>query len=114
MDYRELNNLITKDVYPLPLIEEVQHRLAGASIFTKLDLQSGVPVDVNDQEKMAFSGMGSYEFTRMPCGTFPRLLCSSLTPQLLPNSTPPSLYSLDTLQITAGTDETSVHGEKGQ
>ena len=69
MDYRELNNLITKDVYPLPLIEEVQHRLAGASIFTKLDLQSGVPVDVNDQEKMAFSGMGSYEFTRMPCGT---------------------------------------------
>ena len=55
-------------------MEEVQDRLAGAAIFSKLDLQSGywqLPVDVKDREKTAFSlepAMGSFEFTRMPFG----------------------------------------------
>ena len=74
VDYRELNKLTIKDTYPLPQMEEVQDRLAGAAIFSKLDLQSGywqLPVDVNDREKTVFSlgpGMGSFEFTRMPFG----------------------------------------------
>ena len=43
-----------KDAYPLSLMEEVQDRLAGAAICSKLDLQSEywqLPVDVNDREK---------------------------------------------------------------
>jgi hypothetical protein len=40
-DYRELNKKTTKDAYPLPLPDEVQDRLAGSTIFTTLDLQSG-------------------------------------------------------------------------
>ncbi|KAL5516749.1 hypothetical protein EMCRGX_G002156 [Ephydatia muelleri] len=74
VDYRELNKRTHKDAYPLPLVDEVQDRLSGSVIFSKLDLQSGywqVPVDGVDQEKTAFCpgpGMGLFQFTRMPFG----------------------------------------------
>ena len=83
VDYREVTR---KDTYPLPLINEVQDRLAGATIFSKLDFQCGywqIPVDPKDQEKTAFSpgpGMGLFQFTRIPFGlcvapsTFQRLM----------------------------------------
>ena len=47
VDYRELNKRTVEDAYPLPLVDEVQDRLAGWSVFTTLDLQYGywqVPV----------------------------------------------------------------------
>ncbi|KAL5496314.1 hypothetical protein EMCRGX_G012570 [Ephydatia muelleri] len=74
VDYRKLNKRTHKDAYPLPLVDEVQDRLSGSVIFSKLDLQSGywqVPVDCVDQEKTAFCpgpGMGLFQFTRMPFG----------------------------------------------
>ena len=86
VDYRALNKQTQKDAYPLPLIDEVQDRLTGSAIFSKLDLQSGywqVPVDAEDQAKTAFSpgpGMGLFQFRRMPFGlrgapsTFQRLM----------------------------------------
>ena len=40
IDYRELNKRTVKDAYPLPLVDEVQDRLSGFSIFTTIDLQS--------------------------------------------------------------------------
>ena len=54
--------------------DEVQDRLAGATIFSTLDLQSGywqLPVRQEDQEKTAFCpgpGMGLYQFRQMPFG----------------------------------------------
>ena len=74
VDYRELNKRTTKDAYPLPLPDEVQDRLSGSTVFSTLDLQSGywqLPVSPTDQEKTAFcpgSGMGLFEFRRMPFG----------------------------------------------
>ena len=74
VDYRGLNKKSTKDAYPLPLPDEVQDRLAGCTIFSKLDLQSGywqLPVHLHDQAKTAFCpgpGMGLFQFTRMPFG----------------------------------------------
>ena len=41
VDYRELNKKTTKDAYPLPLPDEVQNQLAGSTIFSTLDLQTG-------------------------------------------------------------------------
>ena len=90
VDYRELNKRTTKDSYPLPLPDEVQDRLAGATIFSTLDLHSGywqLPVNVADREKTAFCpgpGMGLYEFCRMPFGltgapsSFQRLMDKTL------------------------------------
>ena len=46
-----------KDAYPLPLRDEVQDKLAGSTVFSTLDLQSGywqVPVSPSDQEKTVF------------------------------------------------------------
>ncbi|KAL5489229.1 hypothetical protein EMCRGX_G018297 [Ephydatia muelleri] len=40
VDYRELNKRTKKDAYPLPLPDEVQGHMAGATIFSTLDLQS--------------------------------------------------------------------------
>ena len=55
IDCRELNKRTMKDV---PLPDEVQDRLAGSNIFSKLDLQSGywqLPVQEEDRLKTAFS-----------------------------------------------------------
>jgi len=74
VDYRELNKRTKKDAYPLPLPDEVQDRLAGSTVFSTLDLQSGywqLPVSPEDREKTAFCpgpGMGLFQFCRMPFG----------------------------------------------
>ena len=74
VDYRELNKKTAKDAYPLPRPDEVQDRLAGSTVFSTLDLQSGywqLPVHPNDRPKTAFSpgpGMGLFQFCRMPFG----------------------------------------------
>jgi len=41
VDYRQLNKLTILDKYPLPLMSELPDRVAGATIFTKLDLKDG-------------------------------------------------------------------------
>ena len=74
IDYRELNKRTKRDSYPLPLIDEVQDRLAGSTIFSTLDLQSGywqMPLNPSDKEKTAFCpgpGFRLYQFCRMPFG----------------------------------------------
>ena len=39
IDYRELNENIVKNKYPLPLIKELKDRLVGATYFTKIDIR---------------------------------------------------------------------------
>ena len=61
-----------KNKYPLPRIEDIFYRLKGASIFSKIDLQSGYyqlrVKDVN-VPKIAFrTRYGHYEFLVMPFG----------------------------------------------
>ena len=84
VDYRKLNDVTRKDAYPLPRIDETLDALAGAKVFTTLDLASGywqVEVDVADREKTAFTTRhGLFEFQVMPFGlcnapgTFQRLM----------------------------------------
>ncbi len=75
-------------MYPLPRVDDVLDRLAGAKYFTCLDLKSGhwqVLVAAKDSHKTAFvTSDGLLEFNAMPFGlanappTFQRLMDSVL------------------------------------
>lgn len=72
IDYRKLNAVTTKDVFPLPLISEILDSLGAAKFFTSLDLAWGywqIKMKESDVPKTAFvTYSGLYEFTRMPFG----------------------------------------------
>ena len=72
IDYRKLNLVTTKDVYPLPRIDDSLSVLSGGQWFTTLDFTTGycqIPMDIKSKLKTAFITHGGlYEFNVMPFG----------------------------------------------
>ena len=72
VDYRPLNAVTIKNKYPLPRIDILFDQLAGAKIFSKIDLCSGynqIKIKPCDIPKTAFSTRyGLYEYLVMSFG----------------------------------------------
>jgi hypothetical protein len=72
VDYRGLNNITIKDRTPLPNMKEMNDRLRGAKVFTKLDLRDGfnnLLVKPEDQHKTAFrTRYGHFQYRVLPFG----------------------------------------------
>jgi hypothetical protein len=72
VDYRPLNVVTIKNKYPLSHIDILFDQLAGAQVFSKIDLRSGyhqIKIHVEDIPKIAFSTRYSlYEYLVMSFG----------------------------------------------
>ncbi|QRW19820.1 Retrotransposable element Tf2 protein [Rhizoctonia solani] len=72
VDYQCLNSMTKKNVYPLPLPQNLIEKLQGAKIFSKFDLKAGynlVQIKEGDEWKTAFkTKYGLFEYLVMPFG----------------------------------------------
>jgi hypothetical protein len=72
VDYRLLNVVTIKNKYPLPRIDILFDQLAGAPVFSKIDLHSGnhqIKIRAEDIPKTAFTTRyGLYEYLVMSFG----------------------------------------------
>ncbi|KAA3465965.1 DNA/RNA polymerases superfamily protein [Gossypium australe] len=64
IDYRQLNKVTVKNKYPLPRIDNLFDQLKGATVFSKIDLRSGIRCTKN----YISTRYGHYEFLVMPFG----------------------------------------------
>jgi hypothetical protein len=72
VDYRLLNEVVIKNKYPLPWIEDLFDQIKGASVFLNIDLRSGyhhLKIQESDIPKTAFcTQYALYEYTVMSFG----------------------------------------------
>ena len=91
VDYRPLNAVTIKNKYPLPLIDLLFDQLAGAKVFSKIDLKSWyhqIKIKPEDIPKTTFSTRyGLYEYLVMSFGF---------------KKCPSTFYVLDELRVYAG------------
>ena len=90
IDYEALNNILVKNKYPLPRINELIDYLKGSKFFTKLDLKSEyhqILIESTDVWKMTFKTKeGLFEWLVDPFGlinapaTFMRYIDDLLQP----------------------------------
>ena len=72
IDYRRLNEVIKKDHFPLPFMDQLLERISGQAFYCLLDGYSGyflIEIAAKDQENTTFTcPFGTYSYRRMPFG----------------------------------------------
>ena len=78
IDYRRLNEVTSKDHFPLPFMDQLLERISGQPFYFFLDSYSGYfqkEIVAKDQKKTTFTcPFGTYAYRRMPFG-----LCNAPT-----------------------------------
>lgn len=92
VDYRQLNDCTIKDLFPLPLMDDLLQAVGNCQYFSSLDLTQGyhqIAVKPEDRHKTAFvTSAGLFEWKVMPFGlcnapaTFQRVMNGILQPFL--------------------------------
>ena len=119
VDFRQVNDRTVKDSYPLPCIETNLHKLAGAKIFSSLDLAGAfhsLTISPASRDYTTFvSPFGTYRFKRMPFGlsNSPSAYCRLV--QLALSKLPPgfAIAYLDDILIYSNTVSDDIHAEVG-
>ena len=72
VDYHPLNEVVLREVHPLPKVDETLSQLAGATMFSKLDANSGfwqIPLSEESKPLTTFiTPFGRYCFNKLPFG----------------------------------------------
>ncbi|UYV67597.1 hypothetical protein LAZ67_5001331 [Cordylochernes scorpioides] len=72
VDFRKLNELMTVDNYPIPLIETVLDQLSNSKYFSTIDITSAfwqIPIHPESRPLLSFvTHLGQYHFNRLPFG----------------------------------------------
>ena len=72
VDFRHLNESVLRETHPLPKVDNTLAQLAGATVFSKNDANSGfwqIPIDESSRELTTFlTPFGRYYFNRLPVG----------------------------------------------
>ena len=72
VDFRRLNESVLREIHPLPKVDNTLAQLAGATVFSKIDANSGfwqIPLDEGSRELTTFiTPFGRYYFNRLPFG----------------------------------------------
>ena len=96
LDFRKVNKITKKDLYPIPIMAEILDALRLAKYISKIDLRSAyhqILLEEESRKITAFTvpGKRMYQFKRMPFGltnapaTFQRLMDKIIIPDLKPN-----------------------------
>ena len=94
--FRKVNKITKKDLYPIPLTNEILDSLRSAEFISEIDLKSAylqIPLEEMSKPITAFTvpGKGMYQFKRMLFGltndpvTFQRLMDKVITTDSKPN-----------------------------
>ena len=72
VDLKHLNQSVVRSKHILPVLDDVLHKLSGATVFSKVDASSGfwqIPLDKDSSALTTFiTPFGRYKFLRLPFG----------------------------------------------
>ena len=72
VDFRRLNESVLRETHPLPKVDNTLAQLTGATVFSKIDANSGfwqIPLDPSSKKLTTFiTPFGRYHFNRLPFG----------------------------------------------
>lgn len=72
VDFRQLNSMVLKDGFPVPIVEDIIQQLHNVKFFCTMDLENGffhVPIEESSKKYTAFvTKQGLFEFNRAPFG----------------------------------------------